>query len=176
VRRSVVSVALAFGAVVIGGVLGSYDGPRPTVSDLPTPITSLSTFEVHVAGWVVAPGVVTVADGAIVAEAIAAAGGLRLGARSELVNLAAPVQSGEQIRIPGPEDVAAGDDDEGPIRLNTASAKDLESLPGVGPVLARRIEEFREANGPFRQVEDLLQVSGVGEAKLASIRDLVQVP
>lgn len=175
-HRTLVSAGLAVGALAIGGVLGAFAANQPTVSSQPTTITSTSFIEVHVAGWVIAPGVVTVSDDAIVAEAIAAAGGLRLGARSDLINLAASIGPGEQVRVPGPEDVDQASSEDGQIRLNSASAEELESLPGVGPVLAQRIEAFREDNGPFSQVEDLLQVSGIGEAKLASIRDFVRVP
>jgi competence protein ComEA len=65
---------------------------------------------------------------------------------------------------------------DGLITINSATASDLEGLPGVGPVLAERIEAFRATNGPFSEVEDLLQVPGIGEAKLASMRDLIRVP
>lgn len=175
-HRTLVSAGLAVGALAIGGVLGSFGANQPTVSSQPTTIASTSFIEVHVAGWVIAPGVVSVSDDAIVADAIAAAGGLRSGARSDLINLAAAVGPGEQVLVSGPEGVDQGSSEDGPIRLNSASAEELESLPGVGPVLAQKIETFREDNGPFGQVEDLLQVSGIGEAKLASIRDFVRVP
>ncbi len=112
----------------------------------------------------------------LVADAVAAAGGFRSGGRTDLINLAAPVQEGEQILVPGPDVASDGLETDGLIPLNRATVADLEALPGVGPVLAERIESFREANGPFGQVEDLLQVPGIGEAKLASIRDLVRVP
>jgi competence protein ComEA len=176
VHRTAVSVGLAAAALVIGGVLGSLGGFQPSVPDVSTPTTIPSGIEVHVAGWVVSPGVVTVGDGAIVADAVAAAGGLRAGARSDLINLAAKVGSGEQIVVPGPEAASGGARSDGLISLNRATASDLEALPGVGPVLAERIAAFRETNGPFGQVEALLQVPGIGEAKLASIRDLLRVP
>ena len=175
-QRSLLSVALAVGALVFGLLLGSVERSRPFAPDISTSSTTSSSIEIHVAGWVVSPGVVTVAEDAIVAEAIAAAGGLRIGARSDLVNLAAKVASGEQIVVPGPDEAVDGFAASGLISLNRATAAELEGLPGVGPVLAQRIEAFRAANGPFGQVEDLLQVPGIGEAKLASIRDLVRVP
>lgn len=135
-------------------------------------------IEVHVAGAVVSPGVVVVDEGAIVADAIAAAGGMVPGAIADGINLAAPVAGGQQIVVPGASDAPAGSGPPpvagtGLISLSTATPADLETLPGVGPVLAARIVDFREDNGPFGTVEDLLEVPGIGEAKLASIRDLV---
>lgn len=162
-----------------GLVLGSRDRTIPYQQPSSAPVSSVdgsAELSVHVAGWVVSPGVVTVAEGAIVADAVAAAGGLRSGARSDLLNLAATIAHGEQVVVPGPgEDVPAAVLD-GLIAINSATAADLEGLPGVGPVLAERIEAFRATNGPFSEVEDLLQVPGIGEAKLASMRDLIRVP
>jgi competence protein ComEA len=124
------------------------------------------------------PGVFEVPDGSIVADAIKAAGGLRPGAMADAVNLAAPVVAGQQIIVTGPGTVAQPSHEGGDTRvsLNSATVAELDSLPGVGPVLAERIVEFREEHGLFTTVEDLLEVSGIGEAKLASIRDLVTVP
>ena len=170
-----VGVGIVVAGLSVGIALGINDRTRPPAP--PAPASSIpSQIVVHVAGWVVSPGVVTVTGGSLVADAIAAAGGFRSGGRSDLINLAAPVQEGEQILVPGPDVANGGLETDGLIPLNRATAADLEALPGVGPVLAERIESFREANGPFGQVEDLLQVPGIGEAKLAAIRDLVRVP
>lgn len=135
-------------------------------------------LEVHVAGWVADPGVVELHEGAIVADAVAAAGGMRRGARADLINLAAPLGDGEQVVVPGPEsgDVPTAPAGDGVISLNRADAGELEGLPGVGPVLADRIVAHREQVGGFERVEDLLQVPGIGESKLAAIRDLIKVP
>ena len=127
------------------------------------------------------PGVVVVEEGAIVADAIAAAGGARPGAALEAINLAGPVAGGDQVQVPGPgveapSPVGAQQGSSGPISLNRADATALQDLPGVGPVLAERIIAYRESNGLFGEVEDLLDVPGIGEAKLAAIRDLVAVP
>jgi competence protein ComEA len=169
---------LALGAL-IGGLAGA--GRAPLVSPSEPAVTGSSapvaTFQVHVAGWVVRPGVVTVAEGSIVADVIEAAGGMRSGARPDLINLAEPVQPGQQVVLPGPDSASGGAvSSDGLISLNGADASTLETLPGVGPVLAERIVAFREQNGPFQQVEGLLEVPGIGEAKLASLRDLVRVP
>jgi competence protein ComEA len=114
-----------------------------------------------------------------VADAVAAAGGLLPGARADLINLAAPVTDGEQVVVPGPgKDVpaTAAESPDGKVLLNSATAAELDALPGVGPVIAGRIVSYRDENGPFQSVEDLLDVPGIGEAKLADLRDRVQVP
>ena len=175
--RAGVAAAVVGAAVLIGGSLGSLDRPQASVAGTePSVEIVTASIDVHVAGWVLSPGVVRVAPESIVADAIEAAGGLRPGALVDRINLAAPLRSGDQIVVPGPDAMTESSEGGGPLALNRASAKDLEELPGVGPVLAERIVAYREQNGPFAEVEDLLQVGGIGEAKLASIRDLVRVP
>ena len=140
----------------------------------PAPQTQLT---VHVAGAVRAPGLVVVAAGARVADAIAAAGGASTSADLTSINLAAPVEDGMQLLVP---DIAgsvvlasAGAmTADGMIDINRAGIDELLALPGVGTVLAGRIVSYREANGPFGAVEDLLGVSGIGEGKLAAIREV----
>lgn len=162
----------------MGGVFGSLgrsEGLTPRLEDAVVPVSE-SRIDVHVAGWVVSPGVVAVDEGSIVADAVAAAGGLRAGALADRINLAAPLRAGDQVVVPGP---AGSDDpvvDDGVVSLNRADVAAMQELPGVGPVLAERIVAYRDQNGPFQQVEDLLLVPGIGEAKLASIRDHVRVP
>lgn len=166
-------VAVAAG-VGLGLVKKTASTPITAGSSAGTFPTQASTIEVHVAGWVVTPGIVTLPDGSIVADAIAAAGGLRPGASSGSINLAAEITAGDQIVVPGPDgSVAQGSSEGGVLSLNRATATELQSLPGVGPVLAERIVAHRESHGRFETVEDLLTVSGIGEAKLAAIRDLV---
>lgn len=132
---------------------------------------------VHVAGAVRSPGVVEIAADSRVGNAIAAAGGALPEADLTRVNLAAPLADGQQLVVPaalgeGLPSAAA----DGRVRLNLADAAELETLPGVGPVLAARIIAYREQNGPFTVVEDLLEVTGIGEAKLAALREAVLVP
>ena len=138
---------------------------------------------VHVSGAVVRPGLVTVDGEPRVADVIAAAGGAIRSADLGRLNLAATVRDGEHIHVPSTEDhvasaagvgatAAAGNG----IDLNTADAATLEQLPGVGPVLAGRIVAHRDERGPFATVEDLLDVPGIGEAKLAMLRDDVTAP
>ncbi|MFB3050346.1 MAG: helix-hairpin-helix domain-containing protein [Acidimicrobiia bacterium] len=174
--RAVAVVAVVGAAVLVGGLLGSLDRPQEPVRANESNVEAVTaSIDVHVAGWVVSPGVVRVAPASIVADAIEAAGGLRPGALVDRINLAAPLRSGDQIVVPGPGALVESSEG-GLLALNRASANDLEGLPGVGPVLAERIVAYREQNGPFTEVEDLLQVGGIGEAKLASIRDLVRIP
>lgn len=180
-NTTIAVVALAVVAVAAGAGIGLMRRPPPVASSPPPASLSsheTSEIDVHVAGWVANPGVVTVGEGSIVADAIAAAGGMRPGAAADAVNLAATLVSGQQIVVPGPDSSQAATSANGPggglISLNHATEADLESLPGVGPVLAERIVAHRESHGPFQEVEDLLQVPGIGEAKLASLRDLVQ--
>lgn len=138
---------------------------------------------VHVAGAVGAPGVVSLPEGARVVDAIEAAGGAREDADTDQLNLARPVVDGEQVRVPvvgevleaaspGPQasSTASGGSGAGPINVNTATASELEALPGIGPALAERIVSHREANGPFKSLDDLTDVPGIGKAKLEALR------
>ena len=133
---------------------------------------------VHVAGAVRRPGVVRLEAGSRVVDAIEAAGGATSAATLAGVNLAAEVADGSQVMVPSQLDGTGGPSStaDPTVAINTASASDLESLPGVGPVLAGRIVAHRDANGPFRTVEDLLDVSGIGEATLARLRPFVRIP
>jgi competence protein ComEA len=178
-------VGLCLVAILVGAGLGLVNDQQAGLVSAPdvSPSTVLATnqaISVHVSGWVIRPGVVEVPEGAIVADAITAAGGARPGAGLEAINLAGPVSAGDQVVVPGPDGAALGGSavaaDDGLLSLNRADATPLQDLPGVGPVLAERIVAHRDANGPFQTVEDLLDVPGIGEAKLAAIRDLVTVP
>jgi competence protein ComEA len=135
---------------------------------------------VHVSGAVVNPGLVELSPGARVADALAAAGGSRSDADLGSLNLASPVRDGDQIIVPDLSEIgdrAFGSvDTDGRVNINTAAADELENLPGVGPVLAARIIEYRDTHGPFGEVEDLLDVPGIGEAKLASMRESITLP
>ena len=142
-------------------------------------------LRVHVAGAVVSPGLVEVPLGAVVAEAIEAAGGPVAGAALDAVNLAAPLQAGDRVYLPTeaevvqgavPTPAAAGENAAGQLALNTATVPELERLPGIGPSLAQAIAAYREEHGPFQQAEDLLAVPGIGPAKLEAIRDLISLP
>jgi len=183
-RTRAVAVGLALVAVLVGaglGAGGTGDHAFPVAGATTLAPTTLiePLFPVYVSGWVANPGVVEVDEGSIVADAVEAAGGALDGALLETINLARPLVSGDHVQIPGPGDsvaMAPGIDDGGLISPNRADVSQLVELPGVGPVLAERIVAHREANGPFQTVEDLLDVPGIGEAKLSAIRDLIVVP
>ena len=147
------------------------------------------TVVVHVVGEVGKPGLVSVPEGARVADALTAAGGATADADLTAVNLARLVVDGEQIVVTTPGQApppaagapggAAGGAVSGapgtPVDLGTADAAALDALPGIGPVLAERIVTWRTDNGPFTSVDELGEVSGIGPALLAKLRDLVQV-
>jgi competence protein ComEA len=136
---------------------------------------------VHVAGGVRRPGVVRLDPGARVGDAIEAAGGARPDAVLDALNLAALLEDGQQVMVPTTraDDRAApavgGAPVDGRVDLNRATSDDLETLPGVGPVLAARILAWREEHGPFREASQLRQVPGIGERTFQSLADLVRV-
>lgn len=173
---------VAMGALVIAVGAGLWFGrgdtasPPPTVDLEPVAAADDESIVVHVSGWVRRPGLVTLEQGARVADAVAAAGGAVEGASLGSLNLATPLVDGQQVMVPGPGGAGAVEADDGKIRINHASATELEQLPGVGPVLAQRIVDYRESNGPFDEVEDLLDVAGIGETKLASLREHIALP
>jgi competence protein ComEA len=142
--------------------------------------TDPEVIVVHVSGEVVSPGLVGVPADARVADVLAAAGGVTRRADLPGLNLAETVADGQQIVVPSSGrqkmEPADGVDGETRIRINEADVTALETLPGVGPVLAGTIVAHRAEYGPFRSVEDLLDVPGIGEQKLASLRDRVVVP
>lgn len=148
---------------------------------------------VHVIGAVMRPGTVRLREGARVQDAIAAVGGGAEGADPASVNLARPLQDGEQLVLAriGEHPVAAsagespgavrpgaesgGGGVTGMVRLNTATASELESLPGVGAATAEKILRWREEHGGFRAVADLLEIPGIGPRRFAELEDRVQL-
>lgn len=159
-------------------------GPRGQPIELRPPPTP-EPMRVHVSGEVHAPGVYELAHGAIVSEAIEAAGGFGPQANPGGLNLAAQISDGSRIHVPaqgegappsvtGPPSTTASDP--GPLQINSATVAELEHLPGIGPSLANAIVDYREGYGPFSAAQDLLSVPGIGPAKLAAIEDLIEVP
>jgi competence protein ComEA len=154
--------------------------PAPAPGATPSPA---AVILVDVAGWVRRPGVYEFADGARVIDAVQAAGGARPGAFLESLNLAAVLVDGTQILVPkegaapappGGE-VGGGTAPGGLVNVNAATSAELETLPGVGEVIAQAIVDYRTQNGPFTAVDQLLDVSGIGDATLENIRELVTV-
>jgi competence protein ComEA len=136
---------------------------------------------VHVVGAVRRPGLYRLADGARIADALRRAGGATRRADLSLVNLAAPVSDGTQVVVPRRVSAAAGGSGTqgeaaaagGPVHLNTATLEQLDELPGVGPVTAQKIVDYREQHGAFSSVDDLDAIPGIGPARLEQLRDLV---
>ena len=143
-------------------------------SSSPAALTGTTAVVVHVVGAVHRPGLVTLAAGSRVADALKAAGGATSTKAEGSVNLARLVLDGEQIHVnaAGAAITASGI---GKVSVNSATAQELESLPGVGPVLAQRMLEYRASHGPFRSVEDLDDVSGIGSALMGQLRAHVQM-
>ena len=141
---------------------------------------------VHVAGAVGRPGVYRVGAGARVADVVQAAGGATPDAELHQLNLAAKVGDGERVYVPrrgemAPPATEAGGGQagpgsrSGPVDLNTATLEQLDTLPGVGPATAQAILDYRRQHGRFKSVDELVEVRGIGEAKLASLRPRVRV-
>jgi competence protein ComEA len=172
-------------ALLVGGRLMAHRAAAPApaaaqavaVAPARTP-----QLVVHVVGAVRRPGLYRLKDGSRVADAVARAGGATPKADLELVNLAAPVADGTQIVVPRrveavPGATANGGGDAaaqaGPVHLNTATLEDLDGLPGVGPVTAQKIIDYRQKNGAFGSVDDLDAIPGIGPKRLDQLRELV---
>ena len=176
----------------------STAGPRAGPATAPGgPSAGAGSVVVHVTGAVIRPGVVTLGEGSRVNDAIGAAGGVSPDADTQQLNLARVLTDGEQIRVPrigevlpdpapqpgaavtpgtgtAPGKPAAGSAS-GMVNINTASASELEKLPGIGPALAQRIVEYRDSHGPFASVDALTDVPGIGKAKLEALREQATV-
>lgn len=145
-------------------------GPEPSGSaQLP--------LVIDVAGRVVHPGVLSLPAGSRVADALRAAGGAQPGVETDGLNLARVLVDGEQVLVGSPAP-AAGNAVEpaapkAPVSINRATQEQLDALPGIGPALARRILDFRTQHGPFRSLEQLRQISGIGGRKFAELRPLL---
>jgi competence protein ComEA len=196
-ERPGVAAAVTIGLLAVVAFVALRPEPAPVELSLPRaqPVDSeegepagadaeLQELTVHAAGAVNRPGLYRLPAGSRVADLIEAAGGPAAGADLDQVNLASPLEDGAQVLIPragepGSADAeAASASSAGPtakVNLNTASAEELDALPGVGPATAEAIIEHRETRGRFKSVTDLLEVRGIGEAKLAKLRPLVRV-
>lgn len=184
------------GTPVSLGVLSDDSPPAP--SNTVPAATTPPALVIYVSGEVTAPGVYTLPVGSRVADAVTASGGFTEEADREGINLAARLSDEQHISIPKvgevvqastttPTVVSQADKDvpgdtatppsapTGKVNINTASAEELEALPGIGEVLSKRIVADREANGPFKVVDDLMRVPGIKEGLMSQLRDLVTV-
>jgi competence protein ComEA len=174
----VVAIALALVAWRVGGGGGGGQPPPAAAATAPPAVTAPDgpAGLVHVAGAVRDPGVYEIGPGARVIEVIRDAGGPTRRADLAALNLAATLEDGQQVLVPervrpGAAGTAAAPAAQaGPLRLSTATPEQLEELDGIGPALASRIVEWREAHGGIRSVDDLLDVPGIGPTRLESLR------
>lgn len=163
--------------------------PEPTPVPAATPMPSPAPLRVYVSGAVVNPDVYLLAPGSIVKDAILAAGGVAGDADLIRINLAQELRDQQQVYVPcvgeaeAPPPVTGGEpalssraaDLSGKVNINTANIEELDTLPGIGPAIAQRIVEYREANGLFRSIQDITLVSGIGDATFEKIKDRISV-
>ncbi|MCX5125721.1 ComEA family DNA-binding protein [Streptomyces sp. NBC_00347] len=193
--RTVAAVSVVL-LVAVGFAVQQYGAARPrpvtapavvapAAAALPAPTAARAgpgvgagPILVDVSGKVRDPGVRKLPPGSRVEDALAAAGGVRPGTDTTGLNRARVLMDGEQVLVgapaPPPPMTGRGAPAAGPLSLGTATAEQLDGLPGVGPVLAQHIVDFRTARGGFRSVEELRQVNGIGERRFADLRELVR--
>lgn len=171
-----------FIAALIWVVSRNPSGEAVTLRPVPTD----KPIVVHITGAVPRPGVYALPEGARVQDVISAAGGFLAEADKEFINLARILEDGEMLDIPYAEgfspviptpvqNVITSGSDTDLVNINTASSFELEALPGIGPTTAQKIIAYRDANGPFVSIEDIINVSGIGPGTYERIKDLITV-
>jgi competence protein ComEA len=198
------AIVLAVMALVVGGVIGinmvrervqpgDILTPPPYWGQMCVPATVADEFvsrptatpqplRVYVSGAVVQPGVVTLPAGSLLTDALDAVGGVVDDADLDSINLAAPLADNQHVIVPHraatpqPETGAASVSSvDALVNINTATAVELEMLPHIGPTMAQRIIDYREAHGPFGRIEDLQEVDGIGETRYKDLAPLITV-
>jgi competence protein ComEA len=184
--RALLYVAALLAGLTVAGRLAFHDGPQPTPNDAPLALRAerapARKLLVHVVGAVREPGLYRLDEGSRIDDAVRAAGGPKPNADLQLINLAAPVADGQQVVVPlrgrgaaagapSAPGVPAG----GRVHLNTATLEELDTLPGVGPVTAQKILDYRTEHGAFASVDELDAVPGIGPARLAELKKLVDL-
>ena len=180
-----IGLTAAAGAVVLSVLRPAPAAPAITITLRPTPSPSPATpatIRVYVSGAVKRPDVYALPAGSIVKDAMEAAGGPAEEADLDRINLAAPLGDGLQVHFPRRGEAAPTPQPgfnlaapAGPININTATPQQLETLPGIGPTLAQRIVDYRTANGPFKSIEDVKNVKGIGDSLFEKIKDSITV-
>jgi competence protein ComEA len=171
-----------FVAAIIWVVSRSPSGEAVTLRPVPTE----KPIVVHITGAVPRPGVYALPEDARVQDVISAAGGFLAEADKETINLARILEDGEMLDIPyvagySPviptpvQNIITSGSETDLVNINTASSFELESLPAIGPATAQKIIEYREKNGPFVSIEDIINVSGIGPGNYERIKDLITV-
>jgi competence protein ComEA len=183
--RALAYVAALLAVLVVAGRLAFRDAEgqsaRPAGVAMRATPAPAKKFLVHVVGGVRRPGLYRLDDGSRVDDAIRMAGGPKPKAALELINLAAPVADGQQVIVPlkgkagavGAADVPGAPPQ--PVHLNSATLEELDTLPGIGPVTAQKILDYRTEQGAFSSVEELDSVPGIGPARLAELTKLVDL-
>jgi competence protein ComEA len=182
------ALAAALGAIVAVLLAARFllpPQPAPAPAALPrgpaAGVRPAAAVIVQVVGAVRRPGLYRLSQGKRIADAIARAGGLTRRADQTAVNLAAPIADGQQIMVPARVSPAAAATaaattpaaSAGPVRLNTATLEQLDALPGVGPVTAQKILDYRQAHGAFSSVDELDAIAGIGPTRLENLREVV---
>lgn len=189
--RFQVAVIVALVLLVAGGSITAYLRSRPRAVEVAQPSGNEKrpALNVHVAGAVARPGLYRMAEGSRAADALEEAGGATSDAMVDDINLAARLKDGEKLMVPAKVGIAADTGTEQqsptgcfspaagpcPVNINTAGRAELETLPGIGPVYAGRILDYRSKNGPFSSVDELESVPGIGPRKLESLEGLVKI-
>ena len=182
-KKSLLILLALLGAVLIGATYGYYQEQDAIALDAATSehVEPLRKVTVYVSGEVKKPGLVTLDEDKRVADAVNAAGGVIETADVDHINMAGHLEDGMQGRVPmrlrdaGEKGATAspGRQTDGKINLNTATEKELQELPGIGPAMSARIVEYRESNGAFQSIDDIKKVRGIGASKFEKLKDRV---
>jgi competence protein ComEA len=180
-RRTILLGALVLALALLAASRLLRDAGTASIGPTPAPSRAAprpALLVVDVVGAVRRPGLYRLPEGSRIADAVARAGGGTRRADLALVNLAAPLADGIQIVVPrrvtSTAAPSAPGQPSGPVHLNSATLEQLDALPGVGPVTAQKILDFRQQHGAFGSVDELDAISGIGPARLDQLRDLVQ--
>lgn len=180
-------VLVTIGLLILAAVIALTIRWQPAATitiEPPLPTATPGPIRVYVSGAVNSTNVYDLPPDSIVRDAIDAAGGADSEADLESINLAKVLNDGDQVYVPRigeaptpapPSEGGAAPAATGPINLNTATQSDLETLPGIGPAIAGRIIEYRDANGPFATIDDIQNVSGIGPSTFDNIKDFITV-
>ncbi len=183
-REQIMLVLIAVVIMAASGIVfwpreksGPAVTPPPPVAEQSTEPVKHHNVVVYVTGAVRNPGVVSMAPGSRVIDAVNLLGGPTETANLNGINMAAPLADGQQVHVPSRDEPAeasaAGRSPGGKININTADAAALDTLPGVGPGTAQKIIDYRKTKGPFSSLEDLKKVPGIGENKYQNLKDKI---